>query len=226
MIAWFLCGALLTGCAGMLRSVAYGPDNATALDRVRLHLFCERNDLTLSPISDVREPFFTGTTQRLLDRPLALKPLRRQVSSVLLRKNAGFAAAAEVAGMLLELDTAELARAEVPAGELPAGLPEELSGLYAAMAQAWDRYRRAFERLSADEALFVKQQLELCLFSNDSSEGTRWERQSNRERAFGIAARIDLQQIAAALYLIVASLEMDLQDLRDVAGNSDEVLSI
>ncbi|MCP4713944.1 MAG: hypothetical protein GY868_02415, partial [Deltaproteobacteria bacterium] len=46
------------------------------------------------------------------------------------------------------------------------------------------------------------------------------------ERAFGIAARIDLQQIAAALYLIVASLEMDLQDLRDVAGNSDEVLSI
>ncbi len=211
--------ALFAGCVTSgIRPKRTG-EEITALDLVLEHLYLERHNLSITremPPS----PFLLNKVSHFLTSPIQLIAFAEQVDRALDKKDHDLSSLVAFCSNMLELQLETTAFTDVV---VPDGidaiedtrLKSIVADLYTALFLAQALLEEAFINLDDREIRLVQLEIDdLLFYGKQRGNLTRKESQNMTEKAFKLAARIDLQKIAQACYLVASVLDRTVPQLK------------
>lgn len=194
---------LLSGCGAPGARVSLKTQKSTALDIALEQALLGRNDIGLKGNAAFAAPLMLGTVRTLLESPVAGVAFAREINRL---KKPSFAELIAFAATVLDARQDVRRKRGLPDPSL--SLPEPLRELVRSLFEASDLFYAAFEGLSREELLFVRDHIEQYFVSGHDAQGmTRRQRQQKLEAAVALASRIDFRSMAEAGRMVASALD-------------------
>ena len=194
---------LLSGCSVPIRRVRLDVPKNTALERALEQIFLVRDDIGIKGNAGQAAPLMLGTVRTLLERPVASLSLAREIGCF---KNPSFAELVAFAATMLDVHQ-DIPRNTVQLDAV-LSLPDPVRELVHSLAEARGLFYLAFEGLTREDLIFVRDHIEQFLVSGNNRQGmTRRQWQEKLERAVALASHIEFQYMAAAGQVVAAALD-------------------
>ena len=196
---FLLAGLYLFSCAGRPVCIERPVSRKTVLDRVLETLYLERDDLGVEISPDAGNPFLLSETTRVLRSPLQGLTLGREIGESMENRKRVLTGQVQLAAGFIDLAAA----GPVP-GKQRIDLPgfkdrRALAELYASLVRADALLREAFNGLSDNETVLIRETLLQLLFSGPQNVAPgRKASQDRLEKVFRLAASLRLEKIVQA----------------------------